>query len=191
VSRAPLIDFDAAVALVATSGARIVAIDGLPVSGKSTLAGRCEAELQARCVYLDDFVRPEAEWRSRIAPSFPFGYIRYAEFMGVVETLARGAACGYRPYDWSTGALGDVRQIDPGGLWIVEGVSALHPELAPLYDLRLWVESDATTTLTASIARGVGDWEHEWRDLFLPSTELYLRTQPWERADHLVAGRGV
>ena len=31
---------------------------------------------------------------------------------------------------------------------IVEGVSALHPDLAPLYDLRIWVESDAATVLS-------------------------------------------
>lgn len=74
---------------------------------------------------------------------------------------------------------------------VVEGVSSLHPDLAARYDLRLWVESDASTTLSASLARGVGDWEHEWREVFMPSVELYMQTQPRQRADHLVAGRGA
>ena len=68
-----MIDFDAAVSLIGERpDIRLVAIDGLPVSGKSSLAGRLEAELGATIVYLDDFVRPEAEWRGKVAPAFPF-----------------------------------------------------------------------------------------------------------------------
>lgn len=188
-----MIDFDEAVALVASGpDTRLVAIDGLPVSGKSTLADRLETELGAQCLYLDDFVRPEAEWRSRSSPDFPFEYIRYDEFLAAVRTLARGEAIRIPLYDWSTGRVGDEhREIHPDRLMVVEGVSTLHPDLAPLYDLRLWVESDATTTLAASLARGVGDWEGEWRELFMPSVELYLQTEPKQRADHLVAGRGT
>jgi len=188
-----MIDFDAAVALVAgRAETRLIGIDGLPVSGKSTLADRLETELGAQVLYLDDFVRPEAEWRGRIGPAFPFEYIRYAEFLAAVQMLAHGEAIRIPLYDWSTGRVGDAhREIRPGGLVVVEGVSALHPDLAPLYDLRLWVESDATTTLAASLARGVGDWEHEWRELFLPSVAIYLGTEPQRRADYVVAGRGA
>jgi uridine kinase len=150
-----MIDFDAAVALVASRpDARLIAIDGLPVSGKSTLADRLETELGAQCLYLDDFVRPEAEWRGRIGPAFPFEYIRYAQFLAGVEALARGETIRIPLYDWSTGRVGDEhREVRPEGLVIIEGVSSLHPDLASLYDLRLWVESDATTTLAASLAR--------------------------------------
>jgi hypothetical protein len=73
---------------------------------------------------------------------------------------------------------------------IVEGVSALHPDLALFYDLRIWVESDTASTLAASDQRGMGRWAPEWRDLFLPSVDLYLQTKPRERADILASGRG-
>jgi uridine kinase len=187
-----MIEFDAAVDLIgALRGKRLVAIDGLPVSGKSTLAGRLEAQLGATIVYLDDFVRPEAEWRGKVGPAFPFPYMRYDDFCQAVMTLAEGRVARYRGYDWAAGRLaGAWTEIDPDGLVVVEGVSALNPELAPVYDLRLWVESDAATTLEASLARGVGDWEREWRTLFMPSVALYLATEPWLRADHIVAGRG-
>jgi uridine kinase len=188
----PLVGFDAAVDLVRDRpDFHLIAIDGLPVSGKSTLATRLETELGLECIYLDDFVRPEAEWRGRIGPGFPFEYIRYDDFMAAVRSLAAGQPARYRLYDWSTGSPGEHRVVAAGKPVIVEGVSALHPELSPLYDLRFWVESEAATTLTASLARGVGDWEQEWRDLFMPSVELYLHTDPRSRADYLVAGRGV
>lgn len=187
-----MLDFDAVLArLRAQPELQLVAIDGLPLSGKSTLADRLETELGATTLYLDDFVRPEAEWRGRVAPEFPFPYIRYGEFLAAVQQLGRGEPARYRRYDWGTGRLAEWRVVEPLGLVLVEGVSALHPALAPLYDLRLWVESDGATTLTASLARGVGEWETEWRELFMPSVELYLATGPSERADLLVAGRGA
>jgi uridine kinase len=186
-----MLDFDAAVEQVRGLGSGLVAIDGLPVSGKSTLAERLERELGAQTIYLDDFVRPESEWRGKAEPGFPFPYMRYDTFMAAVRDLAAGRAANYRRYDWSTGQLADWHQMAPTGLVVVEGVSSLHPGLAPLYDLRLWVESDAATTLSASLARGVGDWEAEWRNLFMPSVELYLASDPWLRADELVAGRGA
>lgn len=186
-----MIDFDFTVTLLRNRGRGLVAIDGLPVSGKSTLARRLEDQLGAVVVYLDDFVRPQAEWRGIAKPAFPFPYFRYDEFLATVSTLARGEAARYRLYDWATGRLDEWREVQPDGLVVIEGVSALHPELAPLYTQRFWLESDAATTLEASLTRGVGDWEREWRELFMPSVALYLQTDPRQRADHVVAGRGI
>ena len=178
--------------LKARPDVRLLAIGGLPVSGKSTLADRLETELGAQIVYLDDFVRPPSEWRGSVKPAFPFPYIRYDAFMAAVATLARGEAARYQRYDWTTERLAaDWREVVPAGLIVIEGVSALHPALAPFYDLRLWIDSDAATTLDASLERGVGDWEQDWRDLFMPSVALYLATDPQRRADLLVKGRGA
>ena len=188
-----MIDFDEAVALASTHpDARLIAMDGLPLAGKSTLAGRIGAALRAEIIYLDDFVKPEAEWRSRTKPHFPFDFIRYDEFLNAVKSLASDGLCSYRLYDWRTATIRDeYRIVSLDRPVIVEGVSSLHPELTPLYDLRFWVESDAQTRLQASLKRGVGNWEREWRELFLPSVDLYLRTRPQDRAEFLVAGRGA
>jgi uridine kinase len=188
-----MIDFNEAVALARTRpDTRLIAIDGLPVAGKTTLAGKIAAALRAECIYLDDFVKPEAEWRSRTVPSFPFDFIRYDEFLNAVKSLANDGLCSYRPYDWDTAKLRDeYRLVRLDHPVIVEGVSSLHPELTPLYDLRFWIESDAATTLQASLIRGAGAWEREWRELFLPSVDLYMRTAPKDRAEFVVAGRGA
>jgi hypothetical protein len=73
----------------------------------------------------------------------------------------------------------------------VKLLAPLFKLLAPLYDLRIWVESDAATVLDAARARGVGSWAREWEVMFVPSVALYLRTDPIGRADLLAAGRGV
>ena len=188
-----MISFDGVIALV---GQRpdlgLVAIDGLPLAGKTTLADQLATVTGAVCVSLDDFIKPEREWRWRDRPSFPFDYIRYDEFMGAVATLAADGECRYRPWDYRTGERADaevvVRRTGPV---IVEGVSALHAELVPLYDLRIWVESDAATVLDAARARGVENWGREWEAMFVPSVGLYLQTEPITRADLVTAGRGV
>jgi uridine kinase len=187
------LSFDDAVTLVlARPALRLIAIDGLPVSGKSTLADRMVNALGAECLYLHDFVMPEDLWPSRTSPSFPFANMRYDEFLDAVKSLAQHGRCSYRAYDWDAHQVqGEARTIGFGKPIIVEGVSALHPELAPLYDLRIWVDSDAATTFSAALQRGVGAWEREWREMFLPSVDLYLESKPWERADLRVAGRGV
>jgi uridine kinase len=172
---------------------RLLAIDGLPLAGKTTLADRLAAAVGGACVFLDDFIKPEREWRWRDRPSFPFDFIRYDEFAGAVRSLSTDGECRYRPWDYRTGERADLDRVArlPDGPVIVEGVSALHPDLAPLYDLRIWVESDAATVLDAARARGVGNWAREWEVMFVPSVALYLRTDPIGRADLLAAGRGA
>lgn len=187
-----VLTFDEVIDLVrARPGLRLIGIDGLSLAGKSTLAGQLAEAAGGACIQLDDFVKPETEWRWHDRPSFPFDYIRYDEFMAAVRHVAENGWCQYRPYNWETGKIEDVdRVVKADGPVIVEGVSALHPDLASLYGLRIWVESDAASTLAASVARGVGNWMHEWEEMFLPSVGLYLETDPRTRADVLAAGRG-
>jgi hypothetical protein len=54
------------------------------------------------------------------------------------------------------------------------------------YDLRIWVESDAASTLAAC---GNGEWACGGAN-GVNCVDLYLQTKPWERADILARGRG-
>jgi uridine kinase len=186
----PMIEMSQVLALA--RGKRTIGIDGLPVSGKSTLADQLEAQLGATCLYLDDFVLPEDLWARPLRPAFPFPYIHYAQFLAAASALAATRTCTYRPYDWASGQLAGPRELQAGsGPVIIEGVSALCETLAPLYDLKIWVQSDPATTLAAAYGRGPGNWRKQWQDYFLPSVELYMATDPLERADVSVMGRGA
>ena len=70
-------------------------------------------------------------------------------------------------------------------------MSALNPALCDLYGLKIFVESDRSTVFQAALRRGDGAWEREWRELFLPSVDIYMLTHPERRADLLVPGRGI
>jgi uridine kinase len=170
----------------------LIAIDGLPCSGKSTLVERLSDRIDLDCIYLDEFVLPEADWPIGITPAFPFPYIRYDAFLEAVRTLAGTGECSYFPFDWEALATSTTaRTVSLTKPVIVEGVSALHSELCDLYGLKIFVDSDRTTTLAAAIDRGVGKWAAEWRDLFLPSADIYMLTQPTSRADLILPGRGI
>ena len=65
------LDFTEAASLAATSGARFIAIDGLPVSGKTTLADQIAPTIGAEILWLDEFVMPEAGWRGKAQQPSP------------------------------------------------------------------------------------------------------------------------
>ena len=183
---------EAASRLAAIDGRALVGIDGLPCAGKSTLVDLVLAGRASEVIYLDDFVRPAADWPSHDRPAYPFEYIRYDEFIAVVRSLATRGPAQFHPLDWTTGHTSDAPRIIEGtGLVIVEGVSSLAPVLSPLYDIRIFVDSDRASVLAAASTRGLGPWPRKWETLFLPSADLYMATRPEDRADWIVAGRGA
>jgi uridine kinase len=86
----------------------LIAIDGLPCSGKSTGAEAIQAAHGFACVYLDGFVRAEAEWPATRKPAFPFEFIRYDEFVQAVRALKVTGQCTYAPFDWQTLSIATV-----------------------------------------------------------------------------------
>jgi len=170
----------------------LVAIDGLPCSGKTTLVEQLSERLDLDCIYLDEFVLPETDWPMGITPAFPFPYIRYDAFLDAVRTLAGTGECSYFPFDWEALTTSSrARNVSLTKPVIVEGVSSLNPELCDRYGLKIFVDSNRATTLTAAMERGVGKWAAEWRDLFLPSADIYMLSEPTRRADVIIAGRGI
>jgi len=189
-----LLSFDEAIALVGRRGAtaRLIAIDGLPLSGKSTLAERMATAHGLAILPFDDFVLPRHMRPKGIAPGYPFPYFRTDAFRRAVRDLLAHGACTYLPFNWKTGRLqGEQTTLRADGPVIVEGCSTLDPELATHYDLRLFLESDRPSLLAARAIRDGHSDTRNWHDLYVPSADLYLATTPQSRADHLVAGRGV
>jgi hypothetical protein len=155
----------------------LVAIDGLPCAGKSTLVSRLYEDVDFEYICLDEFVRPEKDWPSGIKPAFPFEFIRYGEFLDTVRTLASFGTCTYQPFDFDTFAVSaETKTVGLSELVVVDGVSSLHPSLCDLYGLKIFIES--TTTLQAALDRGAAasPWARQWRELFLPSVDIYMET---------------
>lgn len=188
-----LLSFEEVSALMETLplSADMIAIDGAPLSGKSTLARNLADMFGLGLLSLDDFVRPEEDWEGAL-PAYPFPYFRNDEFASVLKALRDEGQCFYYPFDWEIGFVSpEPRFIVRDKPILIEGVSVLDPALTAFYDLRFYVESDLQTPTDAQAARDGGRWADHWRDLFLPSVELYAATEPKTRADFLVKGRGL
>jgi uridine kinase len=106
--------------------------------------------------------------------------------------LASKGLCVYAPFDWETLTISkEPKTVSLAKPVIVEGVSSLNPVLAGLYGLKIFVDSDRATALEAATRRGAGMWFEEWRDLFLPSADIYMQSHPALRADLIVSGRSA
>ena len=135
---------------------------------------------------------PKADWKSVRRASFPFEYMRYSEFCSAARSLIVDGQCGLFPYDWESGTIEDRSKIvRRRSIAIVEGTSSLNTELAPLYDLRIWVESEPGSMCAAAVQRDVGGWACEWNAIFTPSVAFYLETEPRKRADIIARGRAA
>jgi hypothetical protein len=135
---------------------------------------------------------PKSQWAPNLQAGFPFPYFRYEEFLRGVRALSRGKVFRYTPYDKETGELSDeTTLITPDRPVIIEGCSTLHPQLARLYSKKIFVQSDAKSELSAVLEQFSGEDKELWKNLYLPSVDLYMETDPVEKADLIVAGRGL
>ncbi len=133
-----------------------VAIDGNSGSGKSTLAALLAEVYSCNVFHMDDFFLPQ-ERKTPERLSELGGNVDYERLANEVVTgLKSGGAFSYRPYNCKTGLLKDAVTVSPKALTVVEGVYSLHPSIAELYDLKLFLKTDANTQ-TARIRQRSGE----------------------------------
>ena len=117
----------------------IVAIDGGSASGKTTLSALLQSVYACPVFHMDDFfLRPEQRTPERF--SEPGGNVDRERFLSeVLLPLRQGKAVDYRRFDCASFTIAPPCRIEPGKLNIVEGAYAMHPDLAPYYDLTVFL----------------------------------------------------
>ncbi len=171
----------------ALPAARLIGIDGMPLSGKSTLAERLAADLNLPCFGLDEFFDAPS-----MTVGYPFDYFRYDQFEAALIAFRAGEPVTYHPFDWPGMRVSDeVLTVAPGQTLIVEGCSILQPRFRGLFDLTFYVQGDYETRKTAQHKRDGDGLAQMWERSVWPSIELYLATDPAGAADCVVAGRGL
>jgi uridine kinase len=181
-----------------------VAVDGRTAAGKSTFADELAVVVATggRPVLracLDDFKRPWGE-RHRYDRESGEGYYRNAfDLPGVRRLLLDpcspggagvAALCSIDPLTQVDHSAVTV-EVPTDAVLLVDGVFALRPELDDCWDLRIWLDVDAATSVRRGAGRDrarVGDGaEALHRDRYGVAEDLYLaEADPVPRADVVV-----
>lgn len=155
----------------------LVALEGGSASGKTTLAALLETLYGCAVFHMDDFfLRPEQRTPERYAQ--PGGNVDRERFwQEVLEPLRRGAeTIAYRRYDCGTGRLLDPVEVPVGSMAVVEGAYSLHPDLAPAYDLRVFLDIDPALQAARIFRRNVPPQRDRFFDTWIPLEQAYFQS---------------
>lgn len=161
------------------SGTRWVGVDGYGASGKTTLAARLVAALpDGDVVHVDDFARPDLP-----------GWDRDRFRVQVLEPLLAGRAARYQRWDFAANAGADWREIAPGRVLVVEGVSATDVRVGVPWDVTLWLDVPEEVRRRRIADRDGEALRERWLTDWIPMEEAYVRDQhPQQRVDLVVDG---
>jgi uridine kinase len=166
----PVLDL---IAARVTSAERVVlvGIGGRGGAGKTTLARRIP---DAQLVGIDGF------WDGR---QFDLGRLARE----VVRPLRNGSPARYDAWDWAGQRPAGIREVQPQGIVVIDGVCALHTDLRDSYDVRIWVEAPPSVRLTRAVARDGEGARRAWEERWMPSEDGYVeRDDPIGCADLVV-----
>ena len=125
------------------AGRVIVAIEGGSASGKSTLGDLLRSVYDCTLFHMDDFfLRPEQRTPERYAEIG--GNVDRERFLEeVLMPLRAGKAVDYRRFDCKTMTVQEPICVQPSQLTVIEGAYSMHPDLAPYYDLSVFLDVDS------------------------------------------------
>lgn len=159
----------------------VVALCGWADTGKSTVAAQLVAALRrfgltADAISTDDFMRDRAERDAIGISGYDLRSIDMAALRAVLVRFLDRQPFGVHRYDNRTGTKsGEPRTVSPADVLVVEGIHALHPDLAPHTHLKVFIDADEATARELRVLanrrkRGMSAHdaaarvECEWRD---------------------------
>ena len=157
----------------------IIAVDGRCASGKTTLAARLSAQLDAQVLHMDDFfLRPEQRTPERYAE--PGGNVDRERVYDVLKQVKSGDAGAFRRFDCDAMELADEKEIRSPRV-IVEGAYSMHPLLREFYDLSVFLSIPYEKQLER-LERRNPDRLQMFIDRWIPLEETYFRELKVEEA---------
>ena len=152
----------------------LVAIEGGSASGKTTLGELLQNVYGCPVFHMDDFfLRPEQRTEARFAQ--PGGNVDRERFLEeVLIPLREGRPVDYRRFDCATFTIAPPQRIKAGTLNIVEGAYSMHPDLAPYYDLSVFLPISAEKQRERILKRNAPAHAKQFFDRWIPFEQRYF-----------------
>ena len=144
-------------------------------------------EIGCAVVHLDHFFRTRRERGSRLARVEDTDWQRLRD--EVIRPLQAGRSARFQWYDWALDRLHRWQTVQPAGVVIVDGVSALRRELAGCFDLAVWLSCPRDKRIRRLARRG--DTPPEEIEYWLPSEDAYVAAHAPRQRAHLVVDAGA
>lgn len=160
----------------------LIAIDGIPGSGKTTLCDQISRILSGvEIIKIDNFYDPVSE-------NTDFDRL----IKEVFAPLKINKTAYFKIFDWNSNSFTGVVQVQPGGVVIIEGISALDRRIVSQYDLKIWVDCPVEVGLRRVLKRDKVKFKKMWQEKWMPEIiDFVNRQKPYEKADILISYRDI
>jgi uridine kinase len=124
--------------------------------------------------HMDDFfLRPEQRTEQRYAEAG--GNVDRERFLEeVLQPLDKKETVRYRRFDCSTQSLGEYITVEPQKLTVVEGAYSMHPELAPYYDLSVFLDITEECRRERILKRNSPQFAQMFFERWIPLERVYF-----------------
>lgn len=157
---------------------RLIGVDGCGGSGKSTFAKRLVNHLSTeKLIHTDDFASWDnpLNWWPRLLEQ-------------VIKPISKGEQARWQRYDWGTKQLAEWHKTEPGGVVVIEGVTATREAWRDLLAYRIWVECPRDLRLQRGLERDGPDAYELWQDWMAAEDEYVEKEKSKSHADLVVDG---
>lgn len=168
-----------------TTRALVVAIDGGSGAGKTSLAHYVARELDhVTIISTNDFLMPLAQQQNDVGAELDWRRLKDQ----VLIPLAKSKPIKYWRYDPTEPTTQQWVDVVPNGIVVIEGAYSTRLELAPYYDVKMWVEAPMRIRLERMVQKD-GDNTRDYWSAYLPNEVAYMETYlPQQYADIVIDG---
>ena len=182
------------------SNARIIGIDGLGGSGKTTFAEKLQRQLgNAMFFHIDDFIHPiniryddkVPEWEAYYYKQWRYDYV----IKTILEPISKGLSVDDILEFYNKDSDQYIRKqitIPVGTKVIIEGVFLQREELRKYFDFVVYIDTDKNTRLARVLQRDsyIGTAEEiiaKYEQRYFPAEEMYVQEyDPVRLADQVI-----